>query len=307
VTVAGRGSREGERFRRRALRRGYKVDEVDAFLDRVEETIAGESGTPVTAREVRDVIFRVRFGGYDEWQVDKQLDRLERQLEALQPSAVQSIIPPVEPHEASIPDSGRYEPDSGPYQPESGRYEPDAGRYEPSVTPASEPARRSRPAAARGTTYGGGRYGTVPLPGSSLPGATPAPPPGSTPHPGASTVTPGHQDPSVTWPGRHGKRDMTMEMPTYGRGSAFTPADAQRVEELRAGFKTRRFGSGYDSGQVDRLFDGISAVVTGRSGGAVDDSDLDSGRFGLVQGGYFEEEVDRALREVREILSRGRR
>ena len=74
---------QGQRFRRRALRRGYKVDEVDAFLDRVEATLAGEqSGAPVGAQEVHDVVFRVRFGGYDEWQVDLHLDRVERQLAA---------------------------------------------------------------------------------------------------------------------------------------------------------------------------------------------------------------------------------
>ena len=33
---------QGQRFRRRALRRGYKVDEVDSFLGRVEATLAGE-------------------------------------------------------------------------------------------------------------------------------------------------------------------------------------------------------------------------------------------------------------------------
>ena len=72
---------QGQRFRRRALRRGYKVDEVDAFLDRVEATLAGEqAGAPVGAQEVHDVVFRVRFGGYDEWQVDLHLDRVERQL-----------------------------------------------------------------------------------------------------------------------------------------------------------------------------------------------------------------------------------
>jgi DivIVA domain-containing protein len=72
---------QGQRFRRRALRRGYKVDEVDAFLDRVEATLQGEPiGAPVTAQEVHDVVFRVRFGGYDEWQVDLHLDRVERQL-----------------------------------------------------------------------------------------------------------------------------------------------------------------------------------------------------------------------------------
>ena len=75
---------QGQRFRRRALRRGYKVDEVDAFLDRVEATLNGETGAPITAQEVHDVVFRVRFGGYDEWQVDLHLDRVERQLGELE-------------------------------------------------------------------------------------------------------------------------------------------------------------------------------------------------------------------------------
>ena len=76
---------QGQRFRRQALRRGYKVDEVDAFLDRVEATLDGEPvGAPVAAQEVHDVVFRVRFGGYDEWQVDLHLDRVERQLAELE-------------------------------------------------------------------------------------------------------------------------------------------------------------------------------------------------------------------------------
>src|SRR5690349_20314180 len=76
---------QGQRFRRRALRRGYKVDEVDTFLDRVEATLAGEQvGPPVGAQEVHDVVFRVRFGGHDEWQVDLHLDRVERQLAELE-------------------------------------------------------------------------------------------------------------------------------------------------------------------------------------------------------------------------------
>ena len=71
----------GQRFRRRSLRRGYKVDEVDTFLDRVEATLNGDSiESPVRSQEVHDVVFRVRFGGYDEWQVDLHLDRVERQL-----------------------------------------------------------------------------------------------------------------------------------------------------------------------------------------------------------------------------------
>jgi DivIVA domain-containing protein len=72
---------QGQRFRRRALRRGYKVDEVDLFLDRVEATLNGDRvDQPVRSQEVHDVVFRVRFGGYDEWQVDLHLDRVERQL-----------------------------------------------------------------------------------------------------------------------------------------------------------------------------------------------------------------------------------
>jgi len=72
---------QGQRFRRRALRHGYKCDEVDTFLDRVEATLNGERvDAPVRSSEVHDVVFRVRFGGYDEWQVDLHLDRIERQL-----------------------------------------------------------------------------------------------------------------------------------------------------------------------------------------------------------------------------------
>ena len=73
---------QGDRFRRKALRRGYKVDEVDDFLERAEATLAGEPvNPPMSAGDIRDVVFRTRFGGYDEWQVDLHLDRLERELE----------------------------------------------------------------------------------------------------------------------------------------------------------------------------------------------------------------------------------
>ena len=75
---------QGDRFRRKALKRGYKVDEVDEFLDRAEATLARRPiGEPLTAADIRDVVFRTRFGGYDEWQVDLHLDRLEKELEEL--------------------------------------------------------------------------------------------------------------------------------------------------------------------------------------------------------------------------------
>lgn len=69
-------------FRRRALRRGYKADEVDSFLERVSQTVLGavRPGAEVTSQQVHEIVFRVRFGGYDEWQVDLYLDRLETWL-----------------------------------------------------------------------------------------------------------------------------------------------------------------------------------------------------------------------------------
>ncbi len=103
-------------------------------------------------------------------------------------------------------------------------------------------------------------------------------------------------------PGRHGKMDMTSEI--RASDSPFTPDDAHRLDQLRRTFQLRRFGSGYDRTQVDRLFDAIGATMVGRSAVTVTDGELDPGQFSLVQGGYFEAEVDSALREVRDLFAR---
>jgi DivIVA domain-containing protein len=252
----------GERFRRRGLRRGYKVDEVEEFLERVEDTLAGRArGGGVTADDVREVVFRVRFGGYDEWQVDKHLDRLERQLEDLAELGRGAGDPLVEDRPTQVVSAVR-----GP------------------VPPVAAGTTYGRPPVAAGTAGVNG-------------------------HGAARDVharTPSFDEADTTWAGRHGKTDMTMEMPQYGPGSPYTPEDATRIGQLRATFKPRRFGSGYDPREVDRLFDGIAAVVTGRSGGSIDAKDLDGSQFDLIQGGYFEDEVDVALREVREIITRNR-
>jgi len=62
--------------------RGYRCEEVDAFLDRAEQAVAGELA--MTADDVREVRFGKPslFGrrGYDEDQVDAFLDRLEATL-----------------------------------------------------------------------------------------------------------------------------------------------------------------------------------------------------------------------------------
>jgi hypothetical protein len=74
--------------------------------------------------------------------------------------------------------------------------------------------------------------------------------------------------------------------------------------KLRRTFQPRRFGSGYDPMQVDRLFESILQAMTGRGPMPVPENELDTLQFGLVPGGYFEAEVDAALREVKDILLR---
>ncbi len=287
----------GQRFRRRALRRGYKVDEVDAFLDRVEATLNGERGTPVTAAEVHDVVFRVRFGGYDEWQVDLHLDRVERQLGELE-------------------ERGGFTPNRlGPAPARDDRMMP------PPVRDDRMRDDRMMPPPVRDDRMREERPAPPPL-------APPPPPTPSRPAP-ANTFgrfeEPGRYDePTGTFgggtggsfagfePGRHGKADMTTEirMPADirtgggGGGDSGLAGEARRIDQLRRTFVPRRFGSGYDPGQVDRLFEGIIAAVSGRSGAPINDSELDPGQFNLVPGGYFEAEVDQALREVRDIIRR---
>lgn len=74
---------------------------------------------------------------------------------------------------------------------------------------------------------------------------------------------------------------------------------------MRRTFQVRRFGSGYDPAQVDRLFEDILTALAGRGPMPVNNADLDTVQFSLVTGGYFEAEVDAALKEVQDIL-RGR-
>ncbi|MFI5957214.1 DivIVA domain-containing protein [Cryptosporangium sp. NPDC051539] len=548
---------QGDRFRRKALKRGYKVDEVDEFLDRAEATLARRPiGDPLTAADIRDVVFRTRFGGYDEWQVDLHLDRLEKELDELAsglpprgsngfraleagPSAyrdereevpaygaaapqpepaygggygrpgfqepeyreepsyggyreepsygggyreepsygggyrgepgfgaggydrrepmreaatIHQSAPPMSAPPMREPDGYRGVPVSGggwneqgaPYRddryrddvpyPEQAPYRGDdryreepsyggaggyrggerydnappyveqpsyaegapyqeqptqygGGRYQESPSYGDQPQQyldqtayaevppygsaggyRESPSYAEGTPYregpsyaegqpysgagyggrprsggypepyqeapsyggyreepsygggyrnGGGRYpepdGTGPQPVvSGVPVSGSVPPPrggrqysGVEPSPFAGRELPaGRGGVEPEYAGRYGK-EMTMEMGAVpGLVSPFTNEDKAVVAELRSSFRPRRFGSGYDPGQVERLFDAIQAMMEGRSGGQVTDSDLMPGQFGLVQGGYFEDDVDEALRQVRGLYGR---
>jgi DivIVA domain-containing protein len=570
---------QGDRFRRKALKRGYKVDEVDEFLDRAEATLARRPvGEPLTAADIRDVVFRTRFGGYDEWQVDLHLDRLEKELDELAsglpprgsngfraleagpsayreereevpayPAAAAMAPEPVYGGPSGAPYRGeptgaygrpgfREEQPTGvygqaayqepPYQepqyqepqyqePEPYREEPSYGggyREEPSyggpsgapyrgpepgyaggydrgparepefrgaaqvgpgwVEPKPDPYRedprygqaaqyqeqpsyggyreepsyggagyrapdrydnappyveqpsygeqapyaeqvayadrnpsgyieqpsygdaapyaeqpsyaeaqrygtpggyreppsyaegspyQEAPSYAEGAPYSGGPYGsggrgrngypeptpyreapsygdagpagqfsgqfrvpespyrtngrypepepTGPQPvvsGVPISGAVPPPRNGGRSgfgDPGFRELPTGRGGMESEYGGRRGK-EMTMEMTAVsGLVSPFTNEDKAVVAELRSSFRPRRFGSGYDPGQVERLFDGIQAMMEGR-GAQVSDSDLMPGQFGLVQGGYFEDDVDEALRQVRGLYGR---
>lgn len=67
----------GQRFARGhgLLGRGYDVDAVDDFCDRIGRALTGgRTSTPLEVEEVRSVAFHVRFRGYDEDAVDDFLD-----------------------------------------------------------------------------------------------------------------------------------------------------------------------------------------------------------------------------------------
>jgi DivIVA domain-containing protein len=320
------------------LRRGYKVDEVDAFLDRVEATLGGDPiGAAVTAQEVHDVVFRVRFGGYDEWQVDLHLDRVERQLADLEErtggferrstsdrlSALRDDLP-LEPRRPSVPAPPM---PNRPLQPMSaqmsgppmgyGMNPPMSGppmapppMSAPPMRPMSGPP--MRPMSAPPRPMSGPPMGYGP-PNGGRPGFGP-----SGGHPTYGNGRPPYEQREYTpagfgggdMGGRRGRMDLTHEMrldlggamPISG-GPA-SPHELQRIDSMRRTFTARRFGSGYDAIQVNRLFDAIIAALSGRSGMPLNETELDPNQFSLVPGGYFEAEVNQALREVRELVRR---
>jgi DivIVA domain-containing protein len=335
---------------------------VDAFLDRVEATLAGDPlGAPVAAQEVHDVVFRVRFGGYDEWQVDLHLDRVERQLGDVEERSG-GFLRSADPRQASRED----------------RMQEPLEPRRPSMPPPPMPSRPMAPAAQMsgppgmgGPGMGGGQMMPPPMmapppmsapPMSARPmsappmrpmsapplrpmSAPPMAPPMSAPLPTRPMSAPpmgpgpgmggpatgghgggGHgggngysrfDDTDYTpggfgndFGGRRGRTDMTHEMrfdlngamPTSG-GPA-SQSELQRIDSMRRTFTARRFGSGYDAIQVNRLFDAIIASLSGRSGMPLNESELDPNQFSLVPGGYFEAEVNQALREVRDLVRR---
>ncbi|RZT83172.1 DivIVA domain-containing protein [Micromonospora violae] len=379
---------QGQRFRRKALRRGYKVDEVDAFLDRVEATLDGRQvGAPVASQEVHDVVFRVRFNGYDEWQVDLHLDRVERQLAELEernsagrgadPRMADRLGPPDRMGPPMRDDRGMV-PQPMPPRPMPAQAGPPYGRYdEPTGAfaggyDAPRGGGYDAPRGPAGPPMGpGGPMGPGPMGGHGMPQrGLPAGPSGYGPDDQRGGYGPDDQRGPGGYPpppeesrfdgfeaGRHGRADMTAEirmperdlrdmrrgpagpppLPQQGMGGppmAGPPAvagppmggppmggppmagppmggppmagppgsDLYRVDQIRRSFQVRRFGSGYDPDQVDRFFETLLGGMQRRNPMPVDPKDLDTLRFGLVPGGYFEAEVDAALKDVQDIL-----
>jgi DivIVA domain-containing protein len=69
--------------RSRMLRRGYDLDEVDEFVDRVLAGLnvsAGTRANDLTVDDVRNTGFKPRRGGYAEDAVDETLDRVVEML-----------------------------------------------------------------------------------------------------------------------------------------------------------------------------------------------------------------------------------
>jgi DivIVA domain-containing protein len=87
----GRGyamdSAVSRRFTVTKYRAGYATADVDAFIDRIEETLGlrPRYGPPVTPADIAAVQFRVvrLRRGYEMREVDEALDRYEEQLREL--------------------------------------------------------------------------------------------------------------------------------------------------------------------------------------------------------------------------------
>lgn len=79
-------------FSRSIWRMGYDVSEVMSFLADVEQTITGaqtDSEKVITAQEATDVEFTVRLRGFDQEEVDTEIDRLIEVLRHLDDQRVQ--------------------------------------------------------------------------------------------------------------------------------------------------------------------------------------------------------------------------
>lgn len=111
-------------FSRSIWRMGYDVSEVMSFLADVEQTITGaqtDSEKVITAQEATDVEFTVRLRGFDQEEVDTEIDWLIEVLRHLDDQRVQRSGDSVD--DVGVSDSGQpvVTPDTEPVE-MSGEY-----------------------------------------------------------------------------------------------------------------------------------------------------------------------------------------
>jgi DivIVA domain-containing protein len=233
---------QGQRFRRRSLRRGYKVEEVDTFLDRVEATLNGERvDPPVRANEVHDIVFRVKFGGYDEWQVDLHLDRVERQLAEQDPDSSQQMPSDRMPDRGfdrmPVPERGS----GGMAGRDDRMMPPDRGGFD---RPGFDRPGFDRP----GGPMTGGQPGGRPAPGSGMPVAG-MPAPGMPPLP--NRPAPGANAPTTNFP-RYEDRGDRGDQPEGGYGPPPGSYPPPGYRNAGYGGAPPTFGGGPDQPRPDR-------------------------------------------------------
>lgn len=111
-------------FSRSIWRMGYDVSEVMSFLADVEQTITGaqtDSEKVITAQKATDVEFTVRLRGFDQEEVDTEIDRLIEVLRHLDDQRAQRSSDSVD--DVGVSDSGQpvVTPDTEPVE-MSGEY-----------------------------------------------------------------------------------------------------------------------------------------------------------------------------------------
>ena len=111
-------------FSRSIWRMGYDVSEVMSFLADVEQTITGAQTDPekvITAQKATDVEFTVRLRGFDQEEVDTEIDRLIEVLRHLDDQRAQRSGDSVD--DVGVSDSGQpvVTPDTEPVE-MSGEY-----------------------------------------------------------------------------------------------------------------------------------------------------------------------------------------
>ncbi|MEU4237258.1 hypothetical protein [Actinoplanes sp. NPDC026619] len=92
-------------------------------------------------------------------------------------------------------------------------------------------------------------------------------------------------------------RRASQNAPVAGLGEA-----RDRIDQLRRQFQPRRFGTGYSPAQVDRCFDAISRAVGQNQTLPVSAVAMVTTTFTIVPAGYFEADVEAALRETAGLI-----